>query len=346
MILRLCVFSILLVSLSCEIEDEFSKRDVTENKGTFLVREDFGVAKLLWYSPTNILIFQNGAPLKILNVDSKNTSDLTSNQLIYGLFGVTSDEKAVVSSYNENDGTYSLMAIDLNSQNPTVLTNALFLGGYPAQSPLVRGTKVVYSEPSLNVNSVFLHDVVTDERQLIFEQATPLAISPDGKQIVAWDQNNRGFIYDIEGGSITPINTLYDPAMRFYWNDEGIIGFQITYSNAVAVNVNNFTDPQKTFTVEGMQSEFLIISSDGEEFVYPIVKCANPHFVYHCYGSSAYVTLKGIDVPTRRESDVATFAPNPDQYSTVYFQSGDISPDGTQLVYVINNELYLQNIPN
>ena len=316
---------------SCEIEDDYSKPDLSENFGKRIANLSDYPIKLLW-SEQNEIIVVSPEIISAYGVE-KNTirysTPVPSDNQYFSAWLV--GDMIYVLTYSGQLSSIDLATLKLTQPiADSVVTNYY--------SPAFSSSQIAYakyteSEPYLP--SMFLYDLTSD-KEVFVTLGFPRLFSPDGNQLLF--ENGGFYVYNLSTKEITPfVNSLsYDAALR--WTSKGIISYT-PGPNYITVVGRNETTGEKLGEWNSSYGFFTdMVSTTGNSIITVNDICGYRYVTGPCPGYSkvAYAIVNVLD--------------NTEQ-TLVYgiYAHHDIrafSPDEKNFAYVLGNQLYLTESQN
>lgn len=229
--LKKTLFLVLVVALSCEIEDEYSNPDRSEHLGTKIYTTNNPPAALLWSENTNEIIVVGFDGITAIEATSKKV-----RKLPIGASNVSTQSAWVVGNtiYQLNsNGELSITDLTKLSFIGNLVDSAFF---YALSSPFT-ATHFAYAKYNQidYLYYTFLYDLKSHTETNI-GTGIPYVFSPDGKQLVI-SNNFDFFVYDLTTKAITALNFNEANEGKFImWRTDGIISFQQTGQSILARN--------------------------------------------------------------------------------------------------------------
>ena len=334
-------FGCLLLSFSCEIEDDFGKPDFSSNLGTLIYTSQYDpIYKILWSAQTNTIV-SFGNTVTVIDIDTKTSKQLNLVNFLYDGYSPSwvvgntvfyLNYNAELSSVNVNDGTHKISLVD------SVITDYYAL---PYSSNYFAFNKLEKVDPDY-VPYLYLFDLEAQSENLI-ASGSPIAFSPDG-QYLLFSKFEPGtyarffYVYSIQTKSIETL-TIHDRSGQtgpIKWTADGILFYYQNYNGNGKMEVFNATTQTRLgeWLNAGAPVNNGIISPSGKKVMTYLQKCANrgANSSNYCDNFKDHYYL--VDIPNSREIEMI--------YGTNMFSlQFAFSPDENRAVYYLANNIYL-----
>jgi sugar lactone lactonase YvrE len=333
----------LLLSFSCEIEDDFGKPDFSSNLGTLIYTSDYNpIYKTLWSEQTNTIIAL-GTTVTVIDVDAKTSKEMNLNNFSYDgsgpswLAGNTLyylDYSAGLSSVDIKDGTQKISLTD------SVITNYQGLPYSRNHFAFNKWIDFGQYEPNL-----YLYDLETQKENLI-ASGSPIVFSPDGQYLlfskIEPSTNIRFFYsYSIPTKAIETL-AIQDPSTQpepIKWTIDGILFYYQNYNGNGKLEVFNATTQTRLgeWLNAGPPINHGVISPSGKKMMTFLQRCANRGSEYTNYCDNHKDHYYLVDIPNGKEVEII-YGPN------MYSLQFAFSPDENRAVYYLANSIYLLDL--
>jgi WD40 repeat protein len=258
--LKKTLFLVLIVALSCEIEDEYSNPDRSEQLGTKIYTSYNPPAALLWCENTNEIIVVTIDGMAAIEATSKKVRKLpfsTSNIYPQSAWVVGN----IIYELNSNG---ELSIVDLT--NLDYIGNLVDSAFFQVLTSPFTATHFAYAkyDPTDYFYSIFLYDLKSHQ-EIYVGPGLPYVFSPDGEQLVI-SNNGNFFVYDLATKAIKALNfNEADGSKLFMWTTDGIISFQQQGESIVARNESTGARIGEWKSIAGMFAD--TVSRSGNHII-------------------------------------------------------------------------------
>lgn len=327
-------FAVLLIMGSaCEIDDDFGRSNLADSPGERIGSSLEYISKMIWYQDDKVLLHQGH--FSVLDLNGQSTGRVTQEQF-QEVLGVT-DGGMAIGILAHDDGTFAVRAVNLEGSDYITLSS----GGVDLPAGFVYGDDVFYSETGSDFRqSIFRHNVVTNQKVPLMEDGVPLAISPDGTRLL-YSQNQQYITYDFEEGIHIPVASVNDYPLYVVWNNAGILGyFSALTPSGESLQIRNLetgsviAEPNSV----SVSRESVVVSRDGQRYTYATTRCGNPYYVYDCYDQPTLIAINegGLSGPAR---ELARHQLKPEDFQ-LNAGTGAFAPDASAFVYSLAGGIY------
>jgi hypothetical protein len=190
-------------------------------------------------------------------------------------------------------------------------------------------------------DSLVLRDVSTGFETVLGDYVFPLLFSPDGTELLYEELQRQLYRLSLAGGTSQAV-TLPDTLVRYayHWDSNGL---RVLASESGAMQVRNLLGGGlvhigDTASFAAVQAQTTIWSVTGERVAYGIYHCLDDVVIAGSECRNERVALHVAD-PTTSASERVAFV-RPTLGSTVF------SPSGDRIVYSVNGDLYVSDVPS
>ena len=250
------------IMVSCEIEDEYSSPDQSEQLGTKVYTGNNPFAALLWSENTNEIIVVKNDGIVAIEAQSKKVRTLPYDPSYF----TTQFAWLVGNTIYQLNTSGGLSRVDLTNLHyvGTLVDSVYYLN--PLSSPFTE-THFAYAKylpTDLIEPSIFLYDLKSN-KEIYVGSGDPYIFSSDGTQLVF--SNNAGFhVYDLTTKVITSLNFNANNGPNILrWSTDGIISFHDEGGLIVARNESKRTDIGEWRSYEGLYGS--AVSQSGKHII-------------------------------------------------------------------------------
>lgn len=271
--------------------------------------------------------------VKSVNLDTKAVTVLDPTVRIFNQFESAGDSVCYV-TLNLDNSTGLYLISGINPQSVVTLTSQRVLGALisPDRNIVVPGQ--AFSDDSMHVIST-----KTSSRWAYPLQSNegPVVFSPDSKKVLL----STGRILNIIDGSSTLLPSQIPPlAVSFNWNSNGLWALTVTQDSTHTYSLTNLLDNSSTIMWHGpsneIQGSMFAWSPNNDKIAFlcstPMSITPTVHYLY--VGNIS--TKSAVCV-------VAVTVHIHDSY-LAGIDSFTFSPDGNRIAYVVEGNLYYQNL--
>ena len=323
-----------ILSLSCEIEEDFGAPDTSAHFGTSLYSPIGYIQKIYSYEAGNEIIVASERSITAVNVATKKVREF-SNVIAYfysswieGENLYYTDDSGRLSSINIVTGNTTMFSVD----SVSIPYNAS-----PFTQDFVAFENWGRIDDSYNP-SLHLFEFETQKETLI-TYGSPITFSPDGTQLLLtkyYQYNSTSYyVYDIPTKTISPLD-IDDPEPYGYkivrWSKDGIIFFSsdYDYSTVIAHNATKHQEIGRWESVVAPDQDS--VSPHGDKLITAKAICGDPYVSFICgYPKQSYAI---VDVGQNTETEIA-FGGNLYMVNPVFLH------DGNTIAYIQGNTIYL-----
>jgi len=329
----------LLLSFSCEIEDDFGKPDFSSNLGTLIYTSPYNPTyKILWSELTNTIV-SLGTTITVIDIDTKTSKQLNVANFLYDGYGHSwlvgntlyyLNYNAGLSSVNINDGTQKLSLAD------SVISD---YNAHPYSHNYLAFNKWEKFDPEYQPY-LYLYDLETHKENLI-ASGSPIAFSPDGQHLLFSTFEPGTYVrvfysYSIQTKAIEKLS-IQDPSGYvgpIKWTADGILFYFQNYSGKLEVFNGSTQTRLGEWQSAGAPVNNGTISPSGKKVITYLQWCANrgASSSNYCDNFKDYYYL--VDIPTGKETEMI-YGPN------MYSLQFAFSPEEDKAVYFLGNDIYL-----
>ena len=253
------LFLVLVVALSCEIEDEYSNPDRSEHLGTKIYTSNNVPAALLWSENTNEIIVVGFDGIAAIEATSKKVRKLPIGASNFS----TQTAWVVGNTIYQLNSNGDLSRVDLTklSYIGNLVDSVYF---HPLSSPFT-ATHFAYAKYNPDYStSIFLYDLESHKETYV-GTGQPYVFSPDGKQLVI-SNNFNFFVYDLTTKAIKALNfNEAEGSKLITWTTDGIISFQQQGESIVARNESTGADIGEWKSIAGVFGG--VVSPSGNHII-------------------------------------------------------------------------------
>jgi len=304
---------------SCEIEDEYSNPDQSEQLGTMVYTGNNPFDALLWSENTNEIIVMNRAGLVAIEAQSKKV-----RKLPYDASYFTTRAWVVGNTIYQLNTNGELSSVDLTTLNyiGTLVDSASI---EPLSFPF-SATHFAYAKPrptDSHEPSIYLYDLESHE-EIYVGTGFPYVFSPDGNQFI-FSSNTKYFIYNLTTKTIT--STFFNEDSGPYiirWTTDGILFFYHQGESIIAMDAARYIGEWKS--TEGFYGS--IVSPSGKHITTMEYICMSQNTTggYCHYGKMKHSIVdinNNVTVPTvyTVNSQIYLKAFSPDEKSFAFVTS-------------------------
>ncbi|HEY5917092.1 MAG TPA: hypothetical protein VIU13_06810 [Chryseolinea sp.] len=207
------------VTLSCEIEDEYSNPDQSEQLGTKIHRSYTMLVALLWSKNTNEIIAVSNEGIIAIEAQSKKVRKLPYDPSNFAVQSAWLVENTI---YQVNtNGELSKIDLTTLTYKGTLVDSASF-HFYSSPFTTTHFAYIKYRSEEY-LPSIFLYDLSSQE-EIYIGPGLPYVFSPDGKQLV-FSNNTEFFVYNLTTKTTTALNFSEDSngPNIIIWTTDGIL---------------------------------------------------------------------------------------------------------------------------
>lgn len=280
--------SIALVSLfvSCEIEDDFGKPDLSEDLGVFLYSGGNPINKLLWSEGTNEILIATNLFITAIDIDTHAKRSIEFNNAF--MLGVSSWLSGNTIYYIDYDARLSSFNLaNKNVHESFVDSVSIPYGGIPFTGRHFAFVK--WKAPDEYQPLIYLYDL-QDEKEIFIAPGDPITFSQDGLKLLFEKPDEYGnknyYYYDIATQEILPLSIIdpspyYDKVIR--WPLAGILFFYLDDHSAFSIRLDNLTTTSSIGVWESNPPlSSSRISPSGDKMIISSEGCANPYAYGTC----------------------------------------------------------------
>jgi WD40 repeat protein len=251
---------------SCEIEDEYSKPDQSEQLGTKIYKGTNPPAALLWSKNTNEVIVVNTDGIVAIDPQSKKVRKLPFDASYF----TTQSAWIVENTIYQVSTNGGVSGIDLTtlSYKGTLVDSAYF---HVYSSPFTT-THFAYIKyrPEEYLPSIFLYDL-SSHQEMYIGTGLPYVFSPDGSQLI-FSNNTEFFVYNLTTKATTALNFNEDNGPNIIkWTTDGILSFHHQGESIMARNESNGMIIGEWKCAEGLYGS--AISPSGKHIITKKMDC-------------------------------------------------------------------------
>lgn len=311
-------------TLSCEIEDDFGRPDLSESLGRKLFTVEYGVLDLFWMESTDEVIVAMTNEIVALGSQTNTVRRFNFSENPPGYVQPSqSGDKVLLFDYS---GEVSVMDLATFGRTPTLADSAI-ISGLPTPFNSSYFAYAKYPKDMVE-SSIFLYNLASG-KEVYVAMGYPIAFSPDGNQLL-FLYGSAFYRYDIATKAITvEFSGYYGQLIR--WTSDGVISFTYDYQSIVA---KNETTGKKVGEWKSLEYPSpWTVSKTGRNIITTKSICGIKDVTGVCPGYEKIVhSIANIDDNTE-ESLVFS-------YNTYTMQKA-FSPDEKNFAYVGNNNIYL-----
>jgi len=271
--------------LSCEIEDDFGKPDLSEDLGILFYSGANPINKLLWSEATNEILIATNLFITAIDIDTHERRSIEFDDA--SMLGFSSWLSGDTIFYVNNDSKL----VSFNISNKTAHESfadsvSVPMNGIPFTSRYFAYIK--FKAPDEYQPLIYLYDLQA-KKEVFIAPGNPITFSQDGRKLLFQIPDAYGnydyYSYEIASEAIQPLNITdpspyYDKVIR--WPSAGILLFY-PGANYFTIQLDNLTTHH---TLGVWESNPPLISSRisprGDKMVISSEKCANPYTYGTC----------------------------------------------------------------
>ena len=196
---------LLILATACEIDDDFGKSTLLASPGEQVASSAEYTTRMIWYQKEKVLLHQGY--LSVLDLDGQSI-DKVSEEYFQDIADVT-DGGMAIGVMVQNEGTLALRAIDLEGSDHMTLSANVHTNYNTRTFAVIKGNDVFYTEIDADMRQfLYRHNVLTNQRSALMENGVPLAISPDGTELLYINSAQQYIVYSLDEGIHSPLGFL------------------------------------------------------------------------------------------------------------------------------------------